>query len=217
MNNRQSGFSTIELIVVVAIIAILSVFALISFTAPKKYNPDNQAVKLTDLFQDARQKALVENAVMRVEIDKTKQELHLIDENVAGDAADDVMVRKIPFESTTSVVIDAHPKNVSTTTMPTASSPIPESAYAISKHPLSLGDQVMAFRFQKDGTVTDAGTTAIGTGSIVTGATIFIYDTPDSAGYAKIIRAVTLVSYTAASDIVKCQMSAANVCTAWVK
>jgi prepilin-type N-terminal cleavage/methylation domain-containing protein len=216
MHKVQSGFSTIELLVVVAIIAILSAVTIIGFSAPRRYGTDNQVMKLVDAFQDARQKALVENSIMRVEIDKTKKEIRLIDENVRGNASDDVVVRKIPFE-TTDVNIDTKPKNVSTTKMPTASSPIPEAAYKASVHPLSLNNQVMTFRFQPDGQVVNAGTNAAGSGAIVTGATVFVYDKTDGAGYATIVRAATLIGFTGASNIVKCQMDAQKNCTNWLK
>lgn len=216
MNKVQSGFSTIELLVVIGIIAILSAITIIGFSTPRKYSPDNQVVKLVDIFQDARQKSLVENSIMRVEIDKTKKEIHLIDENVKGNAADDLMVRKVPFEAT-DVIIDARPKNVSATKMPTASSPIPEASYSTSIHPLSLNDQVMTFRFQPDGQVVNAGTNAAGSGAIVTGATVFVYDKTDAAGYAKIVRAATLIGFTGASNIVKCQMDSQKACSTWIK
>lgn len=216
MNKIQSGFSVIELLVVMAVIAILSAITIIGFSTPRKYGPDNQVLKMIDFFQDARQKALVENSIMRVEIDKTKKEIRLIDENVKGNANDDVVVRKIPFEAA-DVIIDARPKNVSTTKMPTASSPIPEAAYKASTHPLSLNNQVMTFRFQPDGQVVNAGTNAAGSGAIVTGATVFVYDKTDAAGYAKIVRAATLIGFTGASNIVKCQMDAQKNCNTWAK
>lgn len=216
MRDIQDGFSTIELLVVIVIIAIMSVFAIIGFNMPKKYGPDNQVMKLADVLQDARQRALVEKAIMRVEINKTKKEIYLIDENVAGNAGDDKMVRTFPLDST-EVLIDAPPSNVPSTNVPTADFPIPEATYSTSKHPLSLNDQVMVFRFKPDGQVVNAGTDSIGTGSIVKGATVYVYEKPNAAGYSNIVRAITLIGFTGASRIVKCQMDAQNKCAVWAK
>jgi hypothetical protein len=57
--------------------------------------------KIIDIFDEARQKALNQRKTFRVEINKTKKELRLIDEgDDASTANDDKILKKIPaFQS----------------------------------------------------------------------------------------------------------------------
>ncbi|MEP6902513.1 MAG: type II secretion system protein, partial [Actinomycetota bacterium] len=63
----QAGFSLIELILVITVLTILSAIAVVSFWNTRKYSADDQAKKMIDVFDEARQKALNQRKTFRVE------------------------------------------------------------------------------------------------------------------------------------------------------
>lgn len=150
---------------------------------------------------------------MRVEINQTKKSVILIDEATGSVATDDSIIKSVPFYSL--VTIGGTPSGVSAG--PTASSPIPVADYSTSNYPLSSSEQKITLRFKPGGKVVDAGTDNIGTGSLVTGATIYVYSTQNGAnGKPDIIRAVTLIGPSADSSVYKCTYSG-NVCGNWTR
>jgi prepilin-type N-terminal cleavage/methylation domain-containing protein len=203
------GFSIIEVLLVISVLAILSTVAIISFWSTRKYSADDQAKKLIDVFDEARQKALNQRKTFRVEINKTQNELRLIDEgDDATTANDDVVLKKSQLSG--QVVVGSAPGNVSGA--PTASSPIPVPAYAMSSYPLSSGDEKITLRFKRNGQVVDAGTDHIGTGSLSSGATIYVYSTTPSVTNPDVIRAVTVLGTTGDTSLYKCRF-VSNSCT----
>jgi prepilin-type N-terminal cleavage/methylation domain-containing protein len=210
--SNQPGFSVIELILVISIIGIVTAIALFSLSTPRIYSADNQARMLVDAFDEARQKALNQRNTFRVEINRTKNQVNLIDENTAGTVADDVIVKTRILSS--QVVIGTMPGNV--TAGPTGTSPIPAPAYASSTYPLSIGDQKITLRFRRNGEVVDAGTDNTGTGSLVSGATVYVYTSPAPNASPDVIRAVTVLGTTGDTSIYKCKFTA-NVCGNWFR
>lgn len=207
----QSGFSLVELLIVISVLAILSAIAIITFWDSRKYSADDQAKRIIDIFDEARQKALNQRKTFRVEINKTKNELRLIDEGQnATTASDDVILKKLPLSS--QVVIGSAPSNV--TGAPTASSPIPVPSYTNSTYPLSSGDEKITLRFKRTGQVVDTGSDHIGTGSLITGATIYIYSKTPSVTNPDVIRAVTILGTTGDTSLFKCQFVSSR-CTNW--
>src|SRR2546423_161380 len=105
---RQSGFSTIELLVVITIIAVMGSVALFYANAHKKlYQPDEQSLQLADMLQEGRQRALTERRTMRVEINLTTNTARLYDENRdVTTASDDVLLKGLTLFSPTNVRID---------------------------------------------------------------------------------------------------------------
>lgn len=201
----------IELLLVISIVIILSTISVIAFWSSRKYAPEDQAKKLIDVFDEARQKALNQRKTFRVEINKTKKEIRLIDEgdNVTT-ANDDVILKRIQISN--QVVIGAAPGNVSGA--PTATSPINVPAYATSGYPLSSGEEKITLRFRRNGQVVDAGIDNIGTGSLISGATIFVHSITPSVTSPDLIRAVTVLGTTGDTSLYKCKF-VLNSCTNW--
>jgi prepilin-type N-terminal cleavage/methylation domain-containing protein len=209
--SSQLGFSLIELLIVIVILAIFATFSVITFLSNGKYSADDQGRKIIDICDEARQKALNQRKTFRVEINRTRNEIRLIDEGRdVSTANDDVILKR--YQLSNQVVIGAPPPNVSGA--PTATSPINVPAYAVSSYPLSPSEDKITLRFRRNGQVVDAGTDNIGTGSIVSGATIYIYSKTPSTTSPNLIRAVTVLGTTGDTSLYKCQF-AAGLCGSW--
>jgi prepilin-type N-terminal cleavage/methylation domain-containing protein len=209
--SSQSGFSLAEVLVVIVVLAILACMAVMSFWNFRKYSADDQAKKIVDIFDEARQKALNQRKTFRVEINRTTQEVRLIDEGSdASTAADDVILKRVLISG--QVLIGAAPPNVSGA--PTATTPINVPTYATSTYPLSSGDDKITLRFKRNGQVVDAGTDNIGTGSLMNGATIYIYSRTPSVSNPDVIRAVTVLGTTGDTSLYKCRFTS-STCGGW--
>lgn len=197
--HSEAGFSLVEGLVVLLVTAVMtSVSLYYLYSHEKLYKPDEQAAHFIDMLQEARQRALTQKITMRVELDLTDNIARLINEGDASTANDDKLVRSFVLKPTQEVRVDKRPNNVSTS--PTEPSPVNLVVFATSSvHPLSQGHKVATLRFKKDGTVSDAGTTAIGGGANVAGATVFVWQ-PDksNANNSTITRAVTIIGSTGA-------------------
>lgn len=216
---KEQGFSLIELVIVVLIISILSVISIISLRGEKKYLADDQAYKILDILNEARQRALTQHETMRVEFNGTKNIVQLISENAPGDAADDQVIRSLSLADAKDVVVGVTPKNVDTA--PSEMSPTPVLNFKQSSHPLSLPDSVAALRFVTNGTVLDAGSNEIGKNAAMTGATIYVWspnylknDTPLNTG--NIIRAITVQGTSGLSRYTKCAL-VNDRCGNWIQ
>jgi prepilin-type N-terminal cleavage/methylation domain-containing protein len=215
MNNRdsQKGFSILEIIVAMLVLAIFTALAINSFSSARKYNADDQAQILVDILNEARQGALNQRRTFRVEINRTINEITLIKENEPGDVTDDAIVKSIPFKSF--VKIGEVPSNIAA--HPTATSPIPVLNYVTSNYPLSNGHEKITLRFARNGLVLDPGNDNIGTGSLMRGATIYIFSNKEGTNTPQIIRAVTVLQTTGDTAILKCSFDAGGRCGNWTK
>ncbi len=220
MNKRnqrhERGFSLLELIVVMGIVIVLSLIALLSVSTARLFKADAQASALTDILQEARQGALSRRRTMRVEINATDKVIRLLNEASAGNASDDVVVKTINFLGK-GVFIGTKPTNLSGS--PSEASPTPDITFSTSVHPLSSGDSVATLRFLRNGRVTDAGTDAIGTGSIPTGATIFIWskhtsDTSANPTIGQVFRSITVLGSSGLIRMWKCP-NVDGQCSTW--
>lgn len=202
----QSGFSMIELMIVLLIISILTVLTMMSFRAPKLYAADTQAFEVFDVLQEARQRALTQHKTMRVEFNRTRNQVRLIDEATPGTATDDKEVRKILLKNTKEVVVGLPPKNVVNT--PSEMSPTPSLDYKVSVHPLSNKDTVATLRFLGNGKVLNAGSNAVGNNSTMTGAAIYVWMPDDTSASStvngKIVRSITVQGTSGLSKFLKC-------------
>ena len=107
--NKQ-GFSVVELLVVLGIIAVLSAISVPFIVNYKKaYKSEDQALKVIDIMREANQLAITRRRTMRIELDLTDNALLLIDEN---GAAADSLIKKVPLEATKDVRADIIPSGV---------------------------------------------------------------------------------------------------------
>lgn len=210
------GFSLVELMIVLIIIAILSSIAVMSLSYDKLYDTDKQAIQIVDLLQEARQRSLSQRNTMRVEINSTKNSIRLIDEKKPDDSADDVSIKAVAYRNN-GVFIGTLPSNMSDN--PAELSPVPPITFTTSNHPLSLGDRAATLRFLRNGTVHNAGTNSVGAGSIATGATVYIWskypnDNSTNPTVGQIFRAITVLGTTGSSKLWKCSVTGGG-CSDW--
>lgn len=211
--DSQSGYSVIELLVVLICIAIFVAMAISSFSTVNKYDPDDQAMIIVDMLNQARQFALNERRTFRVEINRTKKKLTLINEMDPSVATDDIVEKSIAMKG--SVIVGEVPSNV--LSAPVTTSPIPVLSFQSSNYPLSSGDEKITLRFAKNGRVLDTGTDNIGTGSTMRGATIYIFMNEAKTTTPQIIRAVTLLQTSGDTSILKCSFDVNRKCGNWKK
>lgn len=194
---RQSGFSVIELLVVISIIAIMAGFAIFYVNGHKKaYQPDEQALQIADILQEARQRSLTQRRNMRVEINLTTNMVKLYDENTdASTSSDDRMLRNFSMFGTTNVRVDTRPSEIGYT--PAETLPVPSAVFKSSVYTPSVGQNVCTIRFLANGQVVDAGTNATGSGAVATGVTLYIWS-PNKTNPAQsdIARAITILGAT---------------------
>jgi prepilin-type N-terminal cleavage/methylation domain-containing protein len=105
-----SGFSLVEIFVVLAVMAIMAVIAVPYFyNYNKLYKSEDQSLKMMDLMREANQLAINRRRTMRLEIDLTENALLIIDEN---GAANDTRIKTIPLEKTGQIRVDVIPTGV---------------------------------------------------------------------------------------------------------
>jgi len=189
----QRGFSLIELLIVITIIFVMMGVSLFLLTGHQRLlKPDEQALKVADILQEARQRALTQRETMRVEIDLTDNTVRLIDEGDPTTYEDDKKIREVVLFSPAEVRIDSRPPDI--TLNPPEMIPAPPANYTVSVYPPSVTHRVCTLRFQRNGTVVDAGTDPIGTNSSLVSASIFIWSPKrDNSNASEIARAITVV------------------------
>ncbi len=193
-NENQWGFSVVELLVVVLIIFVLSTITIFYLSAHQKlYKPDDQALKIIDILQEARQRSLTQRETMRVDISKTK--VWLIDENETSTVNDDQVLREMPLYADYEVVVDQPPPDISYN--PPEFLPAASAQFTTSVHPESDPEKVCTLRFQSNGRVMNAGNSPTGNNSTVQSVTLHIWS-PDETdtGKSKIARAITVLGTT---------------------
>ncbi len=174
-HRAESGFSVTELLVVVAIIAVMSAIVIFYANSHKKaYQPDDEATQIADIMQEARQRALTQRRTMRVEINLTTNIVKLYDENIdATSASDDVALKSFVLFAPANVKVDTRPSEIAYN--PAESAPVPNAVFKTSVYTPSIGQNVCTIRFLANGTVVDAGTNAVGSGAVATGVTLHMW------------------------------------------
>lgn len=195
MSNSR-GFSLVELLIVMTVMLILSAAVFFNLNAHQRlYKPDDQSLKIVDVLQEARQRALTQRETMRVEIDTTAKMVRLIDENRADTAGDDKIIKQVPLLAANEVRIDARPSDI--TYDPPEPIPVPLAVYKQSAYPMSANNQVCTLRFTSNGSVLNAGNGSIGSGAVPTGVSLHIWSPKSSNQNAsEIARAVTIIGTT---------------------
>jgi prepilin-type N-terminal cleavage/methylation domain-containing protein len=216
---NNSGFSLIELIIVVLLISIVSVFTLMSFRGEKRYLADSQAYQIIDILHEARQRSLTQHQTIRVEINQKHNIIRLVSENEPSNANDDKELKSIKLQNPSQVVVGRKPKNVSAS--PTEMSPVPVLSFKKSVHPLSKGEEVLTLRYVRTGKILDAGSNPVGDNSVVTGATIYVWmpeynDAGQPLDTASVIRAITVQGTSGISKYLKCPVEKGK-CKTWTQ
>lgn len=217
LKEKNGGFSIVELLMVVAVIAILAVFTVMTISVKEVYNADDRAYVVLDFLKEARQRALTQREVMRVEINRDRGVIRLINENNRGDITDDEEIRSATFSAAERVIYDRPPNNIDAP--PSEATPVPTLQFKLSVHPSSAPDNVATLRFQPNGTVEDAGSNDVGDNASVTGATIYFWTPIKNASGADtddgdIIRAITVLGGSGNTNYLMCPVSGTN-CSAW--
>lgn len=190
------GFSMVELLIVLTVITILTGISLFYLSGHQRlFRPDEEALKLIDVFQEARQRSLTQRETMRVEIDLTDNMMRLIDENQPNTADDDRVIRSSVLLPQTDVKINSRPPDISTN--PLEIMPVPIAQFKPSIYPPSVTHNVCTFRFLRNGTVVNEGTDSIGSNATTTGLTLFIWSPKkDTSNESEIARAITVIGAT---------------------
>jgi len=193
----ESGFSVTELLVVLALIAVLTGISIFYLTGHKKlYRPDDEALQIADIMQEARQRSLTQRRPMRVEINLTTNIVKLYDENTnATTASDDVLLKAFDLFASQSVTVSTRPAEISYN--PPEPMPVANAVFKASVYPPSISQNVCTIRFLANGSAVDAGTNAVGSGAVPTGLTLHIWSpnqtTPTQSDIA---RAITVLGST---------------------
>lgn len=195
---NEQGFSLVELLAVVTILTIMTAVSIFYFAGHNKlYKVEDQALKLVDVLQEAKQRALTQRRMMRVQvnIDPQINAIQLIDEKQPGNEADDVVVRTVPLAALAEAQVDGRPLNV--TTDPPESTPVVSAPFAQSDHPLSANDRVAVVRFSSDGKAFNRGSNARGSNAVSTGMTFYVWQPrSDDAKRSQMTRAITILGAT---------------------
>jgi prepilin-type N-terminal cleavage/methylation domain-containing protein len=173
----ERGHSLIELMIALAIMTIISAYAIFSLTSHKKaFKTDDEALRILNYMQDAGQRSLMLRRVTRLEIDYTDNKIRIIDENGSGT---DFLYREESLltlsdvryvkTTTTSNGAPATLAPAGTVSAPPAPSNYSAVTFVTSTHTLSLGHIVCVLRFQSDGSVMDQG------GSVTSG-TLYLWE-----------------------------------------
>ncbi|HEY0426946.1 MAG TPA: prepilin-type N-terminal cleavage/methylation domain-containing protein [Pyrinomonadaceae bacterium] len=194
--NSELGFSLVELLIVLLITMIMIAITGFYFLNHQKlYKPDDQSLKIVDMLQEARQRSLTQRETVRVEIDLTDNLIRLIDENTPATVNDDREIRRTTLLPQSEVKLQQRPDDISYN--PPETLPAPTAVFTTSVYPSSSTHNVCTIRFQSNGTVVNAGTTAVGGGATVTGVTLHIWaPKKTNANEADIARAITIIGST---------------------
>lgn len=194
----SDGFSLIELLIVMLLISIMSGTIYYYLNAAQDlYKPEEQALSIIDIFQEARQRSLTQRETLRVEIDLTDNMIRLIDENTATTANDDVQIRQIALLPDYEIKVNERPPNISYN--PSEEFPVPSAQFRQSIYQPSLAHDVCTIRFLRNGTVADQGTNEVGINAVSTGLTLHVWSPQKgNINEANIARAITVVGSTGA-------------------
>lgn len=190
------GFSMIELLIVLTVITILVGFSLFYLGGHERlFRPDEESLKIIDIFQEARQRSLTQRETMRVEIDLSDNMIRIIDENLATTADDDQLLRSSVLSPQGDVHLNSRPPDIATN--PTDVMPIPMATFRQSIYPPSVNHTVFTLRFLRNGSVVNEGTDAIGSNAVTTGSTLFIWSPKGgTTDQSEVARAITIIGAT---------------------
>lgn len=188
-SDRSSGFSLIELIVVLGVIALMAAISVPYLVNYRKvYRTDDQAQRIMDLMNETNQLALTRRRTFRFQINITRNTAQIIDENgtLQGD-----LVKEVRLEPTTEVRLNAIPTGVTRPNPPNYADAVFANDSIGYKQGMTtvLGNNMWMARYRRDGSVVDGANNLLS-------ATIYFWPPAASTGTTprnlKEVRAVTL-------------------------
>lgn len=163
---NENGFSIAELAIVVAIIGILSSISLFYLASSRRMmKPNEQALQIIDIFQEARQRSLTQRETLRVEIDLTDNVVRLLDENT-NSTKTLTSIRQISLLPATQANVENPPSDISA--KPNAVMVLPDAKFNLITTSAGPLHKAFILKFKSDGTVIDNDKNA-------KGATIYIW------------------------------------------
>lgn len=193
---NELGFSLVEVAVAMTVILILTGVSLYYLTNHKRlFKPDDQALQLIDVLQEARQRSLTQRETMRVEIDLTANRARLYDENSVSTDTDDVMLKEVKLFTANEVKMATRPTNISyNPPEPLANN---TADFRISLYPKSAPNNVCTYRFLSTGRVVNAGENSTGNNAQTKSEVLFIWSpNKDNPNDFEVARAITVVGTT---------------------
>jgi prepilin-type N-terminal cleavage/methylation domain-containing protein len=190
----ERGFSVVEVMIVLGVIALLTVAAVLSFSSGRRsYRPEDAAFQFVNLMRLAQQRSLAERQSMRLVINRNTGRATLIDENtIAGGGnnegdniqGDDTLVKSETLFDTAEVSLN-QPADLG----------LPPAPYDYAFAAFNNG--VWTAHFESDGSVT----ALVGANRVPVSATFFFW-TPNPQATDKPaidtgVRAVTLFGASA--------------------
>ena len=187
-----------ELMIVLIIISIMSaVTGYYLINHQTLYKPDDQALQIIDLLQEARQRSLTQRETIRVEIDLVDNMIRLIDENEPEPkgAADDEPIRQLALLPTGDVQIERRALDIPDN--PPETLPAPSANFLPSVYPPSAPNRVCTIRFQSNGRVVSAGNSPADGSAPPTGVTLHVWSPKkNNPNESDVVRAITIIGTT---------------------
>jgi prepilin-type N-terminal cleavage/methylation domain-containing protein len=185
-----NGYSLIELLVVMAIILVMLAISLpYIFSYESLYKSEEQSLKIMDLMREASQRALSQRRAVRLEVDVTLNEVHIIDEESVGE---DTLVKSQPVENVAVLRMDLSPSGINRPNppnYPAAVFQIDDIGHSDGSPQPVIGNRVWAVHFRSDGAVVNQS-------NIPVSATLFIYPptsaSSNTAADPRQVRAITI-------------------------
>lgn len=178
------GFSIAELMIVITIIGVMSAVSLFYLTSHRRLlKPNEQALQVLDIMQEARQRALTQRETIRIEVDLDDNIVRLVDENTTSTKVD-AQIRQMSLLPSSEVRVDINPPD--NTTKPNAAMELPEAKYKKITTSTNINHKAFILRFKTDGTVID-------TDGKPDGATFYLWSPkPNQSNQSEVSLAITI-------------------------
>ena len=151
IRNSHSGFSLVELLIVIAVMGIMTVIAIFALRSSKRsYAPDDEANQIVSFFREAHQRAISQRQTQRVTIDRANLVVRLMDEGLLP-GGDEVEIIRGKLNGTVAMT----QPSISGTLMPQPPAPYGYNP-AVFSAPTATPPSLAQYRFRADGSVVDS-------------------------------------------------------------